>query len=81
MRNGMGIAALVLGILAVIFSLLTGGVGLILAILAIIFGSVGVSRANRGRASNKAASAWGLGLGIASIALLVLVGLVFLAAG
>lgn len=76
----MGTAALVLGILGLLFSLIVGFLGFILGVLAIIFGSVGVARANRGRASNKTMAGWGLGLGIASVALVVLSTFVFLAA-
>ena len=71
-RNGMGIAALVLGIL----SLLTGVFGMILGGLAIVFGSVGLGRANRGEATNKVMAGWGLGLGIAG----AVVGFFFFAA-
>ena len=67
-RNGMGTAALILGILSVLLAL-TVTLGLILGVLAIVFGSVGVSRAKRGEASNKTIAGWGLGLGIASVVL------------
>jgi hypothetical protein len=60
-QNGMGTAALVLGILG----LLCGGV---LAILAIIFGAIGVSKANKGLATNKGAATAGLIMGIIGIA-------------
>jgi hypothetical protein len=69
--NGMAVTALVLGIIgAVLFWLPI--VGWILAILAIIFGGVGIARANRG-ASGKGMAIAGLVLGIASIALYVIV--------
>lgn len=58
--NGMGTAALTLGIIG----LLLGGV---LSLLAVIFGAVGVSRANRGQATNKGAALWGLCLGIVGV--------------
>lgn len=57
-RNGMGTASLVLGI----FSLLI--FGFILGLLAIIFGSIGIGRANRGEATNKGAAIAGMVLGI-----------------
>lgn len=79
-RNGMGTAALVLGILGLLFALLVGFLGLILGILAIVFGSVGMARANRGQASNKTMAGWGLGLGIASVTLVAVSFLVLLAA-
>lgn len=59
----MGVAALVLGILA----LFTGVFGLILGVLAVIFGAIGIGRANRGEATNKTMAGWGLGLGIAGV--------------
>lgn len=71
-RNGMGIAALVLGIISVI----TGLLGIVLGTLAVIFGSIGLGRAGRGEATNKAMAGWGLGLGIAG----VVIGLIVLAA-
>lgn len=70
-RNGMGTAALVLGIIAVVLSVTVWG-GVILGILAIIFGSVGMGRARRGEATNRGSAMAGLILGIVAIALLVL---------
>lgn len=40
-RNGMGTAALVLGILALVFSILFFPAGLVMGVLAIIFGFIG----------------------------------------
>lgn len=56
-RNGMGTAALTLGILGIFL-------GWLFSFLAIIFGSIGIARANRGEATNKSAATWGLWLGI-----------------
>ncbi|HZD64933.1 MAG TPA: DUF4190 domain-containing protein [Acidimicrobiales bacterium] len=50
-RNGMGIAALVLGILSLV-GIVTIAVGAIFGILALVFGVVGWSRARRGQATN-----------------------------
>ena len=67
-RNGLGTAALVCGIIAVVVSFIpvlnwfTWPVG----VLAIVFGAVGWSRANKGQATNKKAAIAGLVLGIAS---------------
>lgn len=58
----MGTAALVMGILGV---LICGP----LAVLAIIFGSMGIQRANAGRATNRGSAAAGLALGIIGTAL------------
>ena len=66
MRNGLGIASLVLGIVG----LPLGAVPLfwVVPVLAIIFGAIGIKRANRGQASNKVMSTWGMWLGIAGVA-------------
>lgn len=70
-RNGMGTAALVLGIISVVLSWTVWG-GVILGALAIIFGSIGLGRAKRGEATNRSSAMAGLILGIVAIALLVL---------
>lgn len=59
-RNGLGIAALVLGLIGVIPFPLTGW----FSILAIIFGAVGAKRASRGEATNRTMALWGMWLGI-----------------
>lgn len=56
--NGMGTAALTLGILSLIVCWPLG-------ILAVIFGAQALGRCNRGEATNRASAQWGLGLGIA----------------
>ncbi|MFD3421356.1 DUF4190 domain-containing protein [Streptomyces decoyicus] len=68
-RNGMGVTALVLGLVGVLL-----GVFIILfwmswlpALLAVIFGSVGLSHARKGRATNKAMALSGLVLGIVGL--------------
>jgi hypothetical protein len=59
--NGMAVAALVVGIIGlVLFWTVWGGV--ILGILGVIFGAVGISKANRG-APNKGMAVAGLVLG------------------
>ncbi|MFI1198513.1 DUF4190 domain-containing protein [Streptomyces sp. NPDC020883] len=67
--NGMGIAALVLGLVG--FGL---GIFIILfwlswlpALLAVVFGAVGMSQARKGRATNKAMALCGLALGIVGL--------------
>ena len=64
-QNGLGTAALVLGILGMLL-------GCIFSALAIIFGAIGISRANSGRATNKGAATAGLILGIVGLALWLL---------
>jgi hypothetical protein len=62
-RNGMGTAGLVLGIIGIVFCWALW-LGWILNVLAIIFGGVGVARANHGIATNKSSAMAGLVLGI-----------------
>ncbi|MCM2577634.1 DUF4190 domain-containing protein [Streptomyces meridianus] len=50
-RNGFGIAALVLGILAALFFWTIVG-GLVLGLLAVVFGILGYRRKSRGEATN-----------------------------
>jgi hypothetical protein len=70
-RNGMGTAALVLGIIGVVLSW-TVYPGFILGILAIVFGAIGLGRVRRGEATNRGAARAGLVLGIVALALLML---------
>jgi Domain of unknown function (DUF4190) len=69
-RNGMGTAALVLGILAVVTSWTVIG-GIVLGLLAVIFGFIGRGRMKRGEATNGGASLAGLILGFIGLALAV----------
>ncbi|MDQ3762000.1 MAG: DUF4190 domain-containing protein [Actinomycetota bacterium] len=62
-RNGFGIAALVLGLLALVLSWTIIG-GIIFGILALIFGLLGRARAKRGEATNGGVSVAGAVLGI-----------------
>jgi uncharacterized membrane protein len=74
-RNGFGVAALVLGLLAlVLFWTIVGGI--IFGILALIFGLLGRARAKRGEATNGGLSVAGMVLGI--LGLLLAIGLVAL---
>jgi len=70
--NGLGTAALTLGILSLLICWPTG-------ILAVIFGAQAIGRCNRGEATNRASAQWGLGLGIAGIVLGVLLSMWVLA--
>lgn len=64
-RNGMGTAALVLGILGLLLAWIPiiGFIGFILGALAIVLGIVGIVRARDGRATNLVVAAIGTGLG------------------
>ncbi|MEU5773049.1 DUF4190 domain-containing protein [Streptomyces venezuelae] len=76
LRNGLGVASLVLGIIGVLCGLvplLFWAAG-ILAVLALVFGCVGIGRARGGQADNKAVAIWGTSLGVVA-AILAVVGL------
>lgn len=76
-RNGLGIAALVLGILAII----TVYGGIVLGVLAIIFGVIGRNRVKRGEATNGGVALAGIITGAIGliIAIAVIVFVVLLA--
>lgn len=78
MRNGLGTAALVLGIIGAVagVTLFLFFLAFVLGVLAVIFGLVGRGRAKRGEASNKTMATWGLWLGVAALVLSI-VGLLF----
>lgn len=61
-RNGLGTAALVLGVLALLSSITVVG-GIVLGLLAIVFGIIGRGRASRGEADNGGMAVAGLVLG------------------
>ncbi len=70
-RNGMGTTALVLGVVALVLVvlLLFSPLGAFLGLLAVLFGVLGLIRANRGEADNRGQAVAGLVTG--GIALLV----------
>jgi hypothetical protein len=78
LRNGLGTAALVLGILGAVCGLTLFGFFLAfpLGVLAVIFGLIGRGRAKRHEATNNNSATWGLCLGIAALVMSA-VGLVF----
>jgi heme/copper-type cytochrome/quinol oxidase subunit 2 len=69
-RNGFGVAALVLGLLAVVLSWTIIG-GLVLGILAVIFGVLGRGRARRGEATNGGFSVAGIVLGAVGVVITI----------
>jgi hypothetical protein len=78
-RNGLGTAALVLGIIGVVFCWVPF-TGWALNILAIIFGAIGRKRAIDRRATNKSSAVAGLVLGVAGLAVWIIIIVVALAA-
>jgi hypothetical protein len=66
--NGLGTAAMVLGIVAVVGFCLYG-VNIILGILALIFGIIGLGRAKRGEATNRGMAIAGIILGSVGVVL------------
>lgn len=79
-RNGLGTAALVLGILALLATVTVIG-GVLLGILAVVLGAIGRGRAKRGEATNGGSALAGLICGAIAVVLslaLVAVGVSFL---
>lgn len=65
-QNGMGVAALVLGIVGLVFCL---GYSIILPLLAVIFGAIGRKKADQGLANNKGMATAGFVMGIIGLAI------------
>ncbi|WP_239109659.1 DUF4190 domain-containing protein, partial [Streptomyces anulatus] len=65
-NNGLGTAAMVIGIISVVGFCLYG-VNIILGILALIFGIIGLGRAKRGEATNRGMALAGVILGSVGI--------------
>lgn len=72
-RNGLGVAALVCGIVGVVIGLipLLAVPALALGILAIVFGAVGIRRVGRGEANNRGMAITGLITGLIALALAI----------
>ncbi|EYT83598.1 membrane protein, partial [Streptomyces sp. Tu 6176] len=68
-QNGLGVAALVLGILSCCLFCLYGVVSLVLGILAVVFGVKGRRRADRGEANNRGQAQAGFVTGVIGIVL------------
>lgn len=68
-RNGMGTAALVLGIVGLLLSILV--IGALPGILAVVFGAVGLARVRRREATNRGAALTGIITGILAVAVAV----------
>jgi hypothetical protein len=74
-KNGMGLTALVLGIVGAVTGLIpfVGCLGWIASVLAVVFGGIGYSNAANGKATNRGSAVAGLSLGIVGLVLGVLV--------
>ena len=72
-KNGMGTAALVMGICAIVFAFIPvlGLVSYPLSVLGIIFGSVGIARASKGNATNKGVAIGGLTTSVVGFILVI----------
>ena len=70
-RNGMGTTALVIGVVALVLVvlLLFSPLGVLLGLLAVVFGIVGLTRANRGEADNRGQAVAGLVTGAVALVL------------
>lgn len=75
-RNGMGTAALVVGVVALVLAalLIFFPIAFILGILAVIFGALGIRRADRDEANNKGHAIAGLVCGAVAFVLAVSIG-------
>jgi len=68
-QNGMGTAAMVLGILSCCLFCIYGIVSVVLGVLAVVFGIKGKQRADRGEANNRGQAQAGFITGIVGIVL------------
>jgi uncharacterized membrane protein YvlD (DUF360 family) len=74
-KNGMGTAALVCGIIGLVFAIIPivgMFLGLPLGILAVVFGAVGISRVRRNVANNGGSAVAGLITGILAVVLAII---------
>jgi hypothetical protein len=71
-RNGFGVAAFALGLLALLLSWTAIG-GIVLGIPAVIFGVLGRGRARRGEATNGGLSMAGIVLGVVGVLIAILI--------
>ena len=78
-RNGTGVAALVVGVVALVLSALIifSPIGFVLGILAVILGAIGMRRASRGEADNRGQALSGLITGLLAMLIVVALGIGF----
>jgi hypothetical protein len=75
-QNAYGVTSLVTGIIGFVLSWIPV-LNLILGVIATVFGAVGWRKANRGAASNGGMAIAGLALGILTLAITIVFGVVF----
>ena len=75
-RNGMGTAALVVGVVALVLAVLLifFPIAFILGVLAVIFGAVGMRRVTRGEANNRGHAVAGLTCGVIALVFSIYLG-------
>lgn len=81
-KNGIGTAALVLGIIGLVFSVILMGISvfsLILSIPAVVLGGIGIAQASHGTATNRGSAITGLVCGVIAIGVTILMSAVFVA--
>ncbi|MDQ4118844.1 MAG: DUF4190 domain-containing protein, partial [Actinomycetota bacterium] len=82
-RNGLGVAALILGVIAILTCWIV--IGGVFGLLAIVLGVLGAGRARRGRATNRGVSIAGVVTGaiglVLSIVIVVTAGTLFVSFG
>lgn len=76
-RNGVGVAALVFGVVSLVLAVLVffSPFSFVLGLIAIILGIIGMSRASKGVATNRGQAAAGLITGVLSILIAIAVGI------
>ncbi|MDP9442314.1 MAG: DUF4190 domain-containing protein [Actinomycetota bacterium] len=74
--NGLGVAALVVGIVAFLLAFLLFPIGALLGIVAVVLGVAGRRKAKRGEATNGGLATAGLVLGALALLVAVVIGLV-----
>jgi membrane-bound ClpP family serine protease len=72
-RNGMGVAALVVGVLALVLAILVIFFPLagLLGVIALILGAIGIARASRGEATNRGQALAGLITGLIALVIAI----------
>jgi len=78
-RNGLGTAALVIGVVSLVLAVLVifAPLALPLGLLAIVFGAFGMARASRGEADNNGHAVAGMVTGGLSIVVAIILGITF----